>query len=30
MNQQAAPYVLAPGQARSHPGSLPDDQGRSC
>jgi len=23
MNQQAAPYVLAAGQARSHPGSVP-------
>ena len=23
MNQQAAPYVLAPGQARSHPGTFP-------
>jgi mannose-6-phosphate isomerase-like protein (cupin superfamily) len=23
MNQQTAPYVLAPGQARSHPGTFP-------
>ncbi len=23
MNQQAAPYVLAAGQARSHPGTVP-------
>ena len=23
MNQQAVPYVLAAGQARSHPGSFP-------
>jgi mannose-6-phosphate isomerase-like protein (cupin superfamily) len=23
VNQQAAPYVLAPGQARSHPGTFP-------
>ena len=23
MNQQSAPYVLAPGQARSHPGTFP-------
>jgi mannose-6-phosphate isomerase-like protein (cupin superfamily) len=23
MDQQAAPYVLAPGQARSHPGAFP-------